>query len=141
MRILISGSRNWKNYSAIRQALEPYSTPKNQWAEHTILSGCCSSGADRMAEDVARILNIDIEFYPAQWDVHGRAAGPMRNQHMIDTEPDRAIFFIRNYSQGATDCLDRARIAEIPCEIHRDGVVKRAEPTGRKRGSYRRRGI
>ena len=46
----------------------------------------------RSSSDVLR--DIHEESYPANWKEHGRAAGPIRNQHMLTTgKPDVIIAF------------------------------------------------
>lgn len=40
-------------------------------------------GIDRMSEDVTSHLDRIIERYPANWDEHGRSAGPIRNSVML----------------------------------------------------------
>lgn len=42
-------------------------------------------GIDTIAGDVATAMgNISVEAFPADWDAYGRAAGPKRNQQMLD---------------------------------------------------------
>ena len=40
-------------------------------------------GADLLAEEWAQKHNTPSEQYPADWDKHNRAAGPIRNQQML----------------------------------------------------------
>ena len=54
----------------------------------------CSKGADDMADQWARENRVPVEKYPALWDVHGRGAGPIRNQLMVDdAKPDMVLAF------------------------------------------------
>jgi UDP-N-acetylmuramoylalanine-D-glutamate ligase len=34
-----------------------------------------------------------MSIYPAKWDLHGKSAGPIRNQQMLDTGVDLVIAF------------------------------------------------
>lgn len=61
------------------------------------------------------------EIHPAEWHVHGPAAGPMRNQAMVDLGADVCFAFgelqrmkrgkLRNTGTG--DCVERCRKAGI----------------------------
>ena len=51
-------------------------------------------GADRMAGAWARNHSIPEHRFPADWDAHGRRAGYIRNQQMLDEgEPDVVVGF------------------------------------------------
>jgi len=82
-----------------------------------IIHGDCR-GADRLAGQAAEQLGLTVRAYPAQWDSHGRAAGPIRNQQMIDEEhPDLVIAFHDDLtkSKGTRDMLQRAKRSGITC--------------------------
>jgi hypothetical protein len=50
--------------------------------------------------------------YKAEWDKHGRAAGPIRNQQMLDDgKPDLVLAFAGG--RGTDDMCRRAREAGI----------------------------
>lgn len=69
-------------------------------------------GADRLGHQWARSRQVAAERYPANWDLDGKAAGPIRNQRMLDVgEPDMAIGFPGG--RGTADMTLRARRAGI----------------------------
>ena len=74
MKYLICGSRDWTNYNLIKERIL-YHQPT------MIISGGCK-GADKIAENIAKELNIPIEIYNAEWDKYGNSAGPIRNKKM-----------------------------------------------------------
>ena len=41
-------------------------------------------GADTLGEKWAHMNNVPVVPFPADWSKHGRAAGPIRNQQMLD---------------------------------------------------------
>ena len=43
-----------------------------------------AKGADEFGERWAKSRNVPVRDFPALWDKHGRAAGPIRNQEMAD---------------------------------------------------------
>jgi hypothetical protein len=70
-------------------------------------------GADTVGEKVAREHNIDLAVFEPDWDEHGRAAGPIRNQQMAE------------YADGVLaiwDCESRGTQSMIKCGIDEVGV-------------------
>lgn len=120
MRILITGSRDWTDsdviLDAIRDAIADYA-----WGslldETMIVSGQCPTGADHMAEEIARKNGIRLELHPADWNQYGKAAGFRRNAEMVALGADVCLAFIKNESKGATMTADLAEKAGIP--VHR----------------------
>lgn len=114
-RILVTGSRDWNSPAVIRFALAQYTTP-----EALLVVGDCPTGADRIARDIWTLWpGGQVEVHRADWRCHGRAAGPIRNQEMVDAGADVCLAFIRAGSKGATDCLSRAERAGIPTRVWR----------------------
>lgn len=108
MRILVCGSRNWRLGGVIAAALRM--APKDS----TVIHGCCR-GADASAGAIAWALGLRVEEYPADWDKHGRSAGPRRNAQMIATKPDVVLAFSHEPDKGGTaDCIRKAQTAGIP---------------------------
>jgi hypothetical protein len=51
-------------------------------------------GADRAGRLFGEFLQLPVKTYKADWNRYGKAAGPIRNEHMIrDFKPDVAIMF------------------------------------------------
>jgi len=63
---------------------------------------------------------MEAEPHPADWERHGRAAGPIRNQEMADAGADLCIAFPYGIGKGTYDMIERARKAGIPVEINPD---------------------
>lgn len=82
----------------------------NQEPVSTLIYGC-ASGVDTIAANCAQGI-LMIEPYPANWKKHGKAAGPIRNQHMLDEgKPDLVIAFPGG--RGTADMVARARKAGV----------------------------
>lgn len=86
MKILVTGGRDYEDYDKFCQVMDRFS-PEAQlgWHEkvtHIIHGG--AKGADAMADRWARDNGIQPVRVDALWDVHGRAAGPIRNKAMLD---------------------------------------------------------
>lgn len=108
-RILITGSRDWGDPWAIESALWEYATDDTS----VLVSGACPSGADRMAEEIWEGWGLAVERHPADWKRHGKAAGLIRNQEMVDLGADVCLAFRKNYSRGTTHCANAATMAGI----------------------------
>lgn len=94
MRIIFAGGRDWDDPAVVARTLAYYAPT----GPHTLVTGACKvqredgspyvlrpgekPGADRLAHFLALALGWEVEPHPALWSVHGRAAGPIRNQHM-----------------------------------------------------------
>jgi hypothetical protein len=117
VKILICGSRLWTHRVPIERELRRL-TP------YIVIHGHHWQGADPIADAVGRELGAHVRRYPADWKKYGRAAGPKRNQEMIDkehllTEPiEVCLAFAENFAaaHGTSDMRRRAAAAGIRVE-------------------------
>ncbi len=108
MRVLVCGGRDYNDYEKICMALDKSSHQKTI----TLLIHGDALGADRLARDWAFSRNVPRAPYPADWEAHGKAAGPIRNQKMIDeAKPEGVIAFPGG--KGTADMIRRARAAGL----------------------------
>jgi hypothetical protein len=119
MRIIVTGSREWTDKRAIRDAiLNTLHRMNTGFGPHTLVHGDCPTGADVLADEVwwetFPTTPIPPEIHRANWKLNGRAAGPIRNQQMIDQGADVCIAFPLGDSRGTRDCIRRAEAAGIP---------------------------
>lgn len=78
-------------------------------------------GADTLAAEWAAARGVTAEAYPANWDLHGRSAGPIRNRRMLRKgKPDVVIAFPGG--AGTADMIRQAKAAGVP------GILLQAEP-------------
>ena len=105
--VLICGGRDYTDKARMREILKSYSMP----VEFRIIHGG-ARGADTLAAELAVELGIPAKAYPADWRKHGKAAGPIRNQLMLDDgKPDIVMAFPGG--KGTADMLRRANHAGI----------------------------
>ena len=113
MRIIICGGRDYNDGFTVwhvLRALDP---------DHvTIVHGDCPTGADAFADRYATAMGFEVDPNPADWQRHGKAAGPIRNQAMLDAIAHLVIAFPGE--RGTADMVGRARSAGVPV-LHVDG--------------------
>jgi len=115
--IIVTGSREYKDAYTMRRV---FTEVKKEFGAFRLVHGN-QRGADKLSEFICRSLGItDIQRYDANWDLYGKAAGPIRNREMIDKELTRGdciivIGFPLENSVGTYDCMNYA--AENKLEI------------------------
>jgi hypothetical protein len=115
-RVLIFGSRDWTDWKAIEREVR-------RLRPGTVVIHGDARGADKMAGHVARTEGFSVVPYPAKWTEFGKAAGPIRNQEMLDEgKPDRALCFHPDLDtqapgSGSADMARRLEAAGIPYEV------------------------
>lgn len=112
MRVLICGGRDFGTKEHERLwALSELSRLHSEMRFTEIIEGG-APGADAGARIFGDIAGVPVKTYRASWFKHGRAAGPIRNQRMIDEgKPDLVVAFPGG--RGTADMVGRARKAGI----------------------------
>jgi hypothetical protein len=111
-RVLVYGGRDFDDTLAMQSMLEIWVIPGD-----VVVHGG-APGADSLAGDIAgRILGLQVEVHPADWAKYGKAAGPIRNQEMLDSGIDFALQFPGG--KGTADMrrrLDKAGVSVAEAE-------------------------
>jgi hypothetical protein len=118
MKVLITGDREWTDVNTIINEFKQFPS------DTIIIHGGCM-GADLLCAAVAKSLGFTVREYKAEWDKYGKAAGPIRNQHMIDIEhtleePICLCLAFHNSiksSHGTKDMMKRAKKTKIPTQL------------------------
>lgn len=112
MRVLVCGGRDFTN----RVWLERELALQHAFKPITLLIHGGARGADSLAGHWARTEGIPELRFEADWKKLGKAAGPVRNQLMIDEgKPDMVMAFPGG--RGTADMVKRAQEASIKVEI------------------------
>ena len=107
-RVLVCGGRAYEDRQRVFEILA-------QRQPSVVIQGC-ARGADSFAGEWADLNGVEHLRFPADWDNLGRAAGPIRNQQMLDEgRPDLVIAFPG--SKGTRDMMRRAVLAGVPVEM------------------------
>lgn len=117
--LIVFGTRTFADSELLSAKLDHYTAALGKLVVVTGGADGADTLADRWASDRKHTRMI---FY-ADWDKHGKAAGPIRNQEMIDhvlTKPVRyAVCFWDGSSRGSADMIARVKAAKIPLRIVR----------------------
>ena len=113
MKILVCGGRDYLDYTTLSKVL--YDIVDRYDPDDVLIIQGGAKGADFLARVFAYCYGwggLACEEYPADWKKHGRGAGPIRNQQMLDKgEPDLVLAF--GGGTGTNDMVTRAKKAGI----------------------------
>lgn len=125
MKVIIAGSRsldhNEQRYMTyLRELTEKF---EDDYERITLVVSGRARGPDRLGEMWAQENGIGIAAFPAQWDLHGKAAGPIRNQEMGEFA-DAGIILWDGQSFGAK------HMAEVLRKLGKPFILDIFEPMG-----------
>ncbi len=103
MKVIIAGSREIHDYDRLCKVITR-SQFENEITE--VVSGTCH-GVDLLGERWANENHIPIKRFPAQWDLYGRSAGPIRNRQMA-LYADALIALMIIESRGTLNMINTA---------------------------------
>lgn len=90
MKTLVCGGRDYVNRSKIFEELDSIHTDR----PITELIHGAASGADTISGEWALLRGIPVRRFPARWNVHGKAAGYIRNRQMlVEGKPNLVVAF------------------------------------------------
>jgi len=102
--ILVCGGRDYADYDRLESVLDDLSPV-------CVIHGG-ASGADTLSHCWAAKRGRAAVAFPADWRTHGRAAGPIRNQQMLDDgKPDVVVAFPGG--RGTANMVNLARAAGV----------------------------
>lgn len=108
-KIIIAGSRTFNDYELVRKTMSALFGNISP-SQMEIISGHCPSGADRLGEMFAERNGIRLTLFPADWDKHGKAAGPIRNKQMSEyvSSDGYLVAFWDGKSRGTKNMIEEA---------------------------------
>jgi hypothetical protein len=89
----------------------------------TVVHGGCS-GIDMICDKIARQRGYNVVVYRAEWNVYGRAAGPIRNklmiQHLLNYDDVRLLAFHPDIesSRGTKNMIELAVQYNIAYQLY-----------------------
>lgn len=78
MKVIIAGSRDFTDWGIVSDCIR-----KSGFTFTEVVSGG-ARGVDHIGEGLAELHGYAVKVFPADWDAHGKGAGPIRNKQMAD---------------------------------------------------------
>lgn len=111
MKLIIAGGR--KDYVLTKEIQEVLTN--NNLIPTEIISGG-ATGIDSCGEQYAKECKILLALFPAEWNTHGKAAGPIRNKKMADYA-DYLVAFWDGKSKGTKNMINEMNKLKKPVII------------------------
>lgn len=111
IKVLVCGGRDYRDRRRVFEVLDGLVMDLARPPVSTIIQGE-ARGADTLGKVWARSRRVRVESYAADWETHGRAAGPIRNKRMLDEgRPDLVVAFPGG--RGTANMVEQARAAGV----------------------------
>lgn len=105
IRLIIAGGRDFNDYDFLFKYYVEWDLELDdmEFLEEIVSGGC--KGADKLGERLAHEADVTIKRFPADWNKHGKAAGPIRNEEMAKYAT-HALIFWDGKSRGTKNMID-----------------------------------
>jgi len=120
MKVIIAGSRDITDINLVYQSVH-YAKKELQWNITEVVSGG-AKGIDTLAEQFAEEQNIPLKVFPADWNTHRKAAGPIRNRKMAEYA-DALIAIWDGESRGTANMIQEAKNKNLKVYVHAVGYL------------------
>jgi len=115
IRIIIAGGRKFNDYEMLKRIMLKFIIGLHNHIDFhdiEIISGN-ANGTDKLGERFAKEYSHNLKIMPAQWDLHGKSAGYIRNNEMLvyAKEADHSVLvaFWDSKSKGTKNMIDIAK--------------------------------
>jgi hypothetical protein len=113
-KCIVAGGRDFYDYKHLEATLNLYLCHKSNIE---IVSGG-ASGADSLGERYAKEKGHKLKVFKADWDKHGKAAGPIRNEEMAKYA-DGLIAFWDGESKGTKSMIGYAKKYNLKIHVEK----------------------
>ena len=113
MKVIIAGGRNITDYELVWHAIDAAGFEITE-----VVSGA-ARGVDELGEQYALEYDLPVRRFPADWNAHGKMAGPLRNGAMAQYA-DALILIWDGASRGSASmlrCAQREKLKVYECRI------------------------
>lgn len=128
MKVIVTGSREiGKRWANMPPHLRKIADIERQYVmdrlaalkPSIVIHGDCPKGADSIAKAWARSNGVPEKGYPAEWTLHGKRAGPIRNIEMLDDNLDADVVLAFPRGGGGTEhCMREAKKRRMVVHEH-----------------------
>lgn len=112
MRTIIAGSRQIQDISFVMDAIR-----ESGFQIDEVVSGG-ARGVDSLGEKWANRNSVPVRVFPADWNAHGKAAGPIRNTEMANYA-DALIAIWDGESRGTSHMIRTAKSKGLKVFVHK----------------------
>lgn len=114
MRVLVCGGRDYSDRARVFAVLDRF---RDRFGCTALIHGA-ARGADSLAGEWAMARGVLEIREPADWKLNGKAAGPIRNQAMLDKHAPQACVAFPG-GTGTADMVRRAKDAGLTVYVLR----------------------
>jgi hypothetical protein len=107
---LFTGSRDWNDWDTIEADIRTLPS-------HAVVIHGKQRGADTIAGTLAARHGLHVAGVRWRPDLHGRAAGPLRNAALMALMPTVGFAYPLPQSRGTWDMVDRLKRAGVPVTV------------------------
>ena len=111
-KVVVAGGRKFNDYKMLEANLDNL---LSKMEDIEIVSGV-ANGADKLGERYSKERGYKLKQFPADWNTHKYAAGPIRNKQMLDY-CDAVIVFWDGVSRGSMNMINITKKANKPIRI------------------------
>ena len=107
MKIIIAGGRGYNCYTTLKNVCDLVISDRQLKPNDIEIVSGGAKGADTLGEQYAKENNYPLKKFPADWELHGKSAGYIRNKQMAEYG-DILIAFWDGESKGTKHMIDLA---------------------------------
>lgn len=105
-KVIVAGSRDITDFTTVQGAIND-----SPFTPTEIVSGG-ADGVDALGEKWSRLNSVDAKTFQANWNKHGKSAGPKRNKKMANYA-DAAVIVWDGESAGTRNMLENALASRL----------------------------
>lgn len=127
--VIVAGSRSIEEYDKTQHAIErtfEHAVEQSLAADVLEVVSGTADGPDSHGETWASRRGVPVERFPADWDEHGKAAGPIRNQQMAEYA-DVLVAVWDGESSGTENMIDTALQEGLEVHVYQHRGLARYE--------------
>lgn len=114
-RVIIAGGRDFRDYSLLVKTMD--NLLSNIRDEIVVVCGK-ARGADTLGEQYAKERGYVVQYFPADWERYGKAAGYLRNTEMAKNA-DALVAFWDGMSLGTRHMIEIAKSRGLKVRVKR----------------------
>ena len=117
-RVIIAGGRDFGDYNRLCWFMDQWVLDNDMGPDNTDFISGEAKGADILGKKWALSRGYKVVLFPAQWDIHGKAAGYIRNKAMAD-EATHLVAWWNENSPGTGHMILIANAAGLKVHMER----------------------